>query len=150
MLFGKYVLTSNYDDLFCWKRPNSINVDSETQSVLLEQAGYKLKYELSHKNVALRVVEMEGTKSVLFARNVLGETDMKSEFCVPRAASYGLFLESCHKFTEGEREDFVSINAEIFKKGQNEVRLSSMRTQVVVDVVFKLEEGNQVLRRISS
>jgi hypothetical protein len=147
LLFGKYYLTTNYDDLFCWKKLHEessgdvlINVNSEIQNALIEQVGYKLNYELSHKNALLKVSEASKKDKVLFMKNVLADAELSGGFCLPQVTVYSLAIDSCHKFTQNKNEDLLSIEPSVFKKGANKLKLNALKHQVIVDVLFKFED----------
>lgn len=123
-----------------------INVNSETQKALIEQEGYKLNYELSHKNVQFKITEPT-TKSVVLSKNILNESELKGSICLPQAVNYNLLIESCHKFTQETTDsDLIPLESSLFTKNKNTLKLVSLKTQVVVDVVFKFEDVNDEKR----
>lgn len=145
LLFGSYYLTTNYDDLFCWKKQNdqqkhlTINVNSELQNVLIEQTGNKLNYKLSHKNALLKI--LDSNKNVLFTKNILSSNDLSGDLCLPNAVDYLASVESCHKFS-GEENGLIKISSGLFKKNSNLLYLEAKKHQMTVDVVFKFDDLN--------
>lgn len=138
LLFGNYLIATNYDDLFCWLKKDSINVNSEHQMYLLEQSGYLLNYELSHKNTLIKIVE--NNDQVLFSKNVLNDNDLISKICLPAAKDYKLLVESRYKYTTSDSDiDTFHIESVMFKKNLNKIILKALKTQVIIDVVFKFE-----------
>ena len=116
------------------------------EKVLVEQVGYKLNYELSHKNVILKITEASNTNSILFSKNVLQDAEQKAAICLPQAVNYNLVIESCHKFTQNPEQDVVLVESSLFRKTQNTLRLNSLKIQVTVDIVFKFEDVNDKKR----
>jgi hypothetical protein len=138
LLFGNYLLTTNYDDLFCWKKQNSININSENQNYLLEQSGYILNYELSHKNSLFKLNDGE---QVLFSKNILNDNDLSGKLCLPDARDYKVLIESCHKYTNTESDvDIIPIESSLFVKNSNKIALKALKTQVIIDVLFKFDD----------
>lgn len=149
LLFGNYYLTTNYDDLFCWKKQNdqqkhlTISVNSEIQNVLIEQTGYKLNIKLSHRNSLLKITDT--TKNVLFTKNVLTQSDQIGDLCLPTASDYLAIIESCHKFTNSNSntdQDVIPISSSLFKKNANTLNLNAQKHQLAVDIVFKFDDLN--------
>lgn len=152
LLFGKYELTTNYDDVFCWKpqsaRPGdmstqgklTINIDSESQMVRIEQVGYKLTVRVSHGGAHLKLIKAKQPDTVLFSRNVLTDsTELTSTLCLPQRDHYRLLIDSCHKFTRSE-PDAVEIKPDMLQRGSNTLDLVAYRHKVSVRVHFRLAE----------
>jgi hypothetical protein len=146
LLFGEYVLTSNYDDLFCWNNVNaanvvSITVNSELQRVQIDQTGYRLNYRLSHRNAMLKLVD--ASKNVLLSKNIINEQDLSGQVCLPRIADYSLQIDSCHLFSsESGSENLVKVSAGLFKRNANTLTLSAQKHLTNVDISFKFEDLN--------
>jgi hypothetical protein len=123
-----------------------INVNSETQKVLIEQEGYQLHYELSHKNAQLKINDAT-SKSLVFAKNILNDAELKGTICLPKAVSYILLIESCHKYTQEPTDfDLITIESSLLTKGKNSLKLNSLKHQVNVDIVFKFDNVNDKTR----
>lgn len=151
LLFGKYELTTNYDDVFCWKpqaagaaatahkTPIVINIDSESQMVRVEQLGFRLNLKLSHGGVTLKLVDASRPEHVLYSRNILAEStaELSNLVCLPQIASYRLLIDSCHKFTPNE-PDSLDITPKLFSKGENNVNLVAFKHRLDAIVSFKL------------
>lgn len=152
LLFGKYEMTTNYDDVYCWKPQSNepkgsrssstiiINIDSETQMVRVEQLGFKLNVKLSHGNVNLKLVETKNS-NVLFSRNILASDELSSTICLPQIADYRLLIESCHRFTANE-PDAVDIVPKMLTRGENSISLIALKHKLNVVVSFKLLDLN--------
>ena len=143
LLFGDYLLSTNYDDLFCWKENSKmssilINVNAESQNVLIEHNGYAMNFQMSHKSALIKVLDLD--ERVLLSKNVQTEADLRQSFCLPEAKRYAIHIDSCYKYTDQE-EDFIEIGVGLLKKGENKISLQATKTQLVVDVVFKADEA---------
>lgn len=127
LLFGKYELTTNYDDILCWKDQSAdnkliINIDSELQKVTIEQVGYKLNYKFSHANVNFKIVEAAKRDNVLLSKSLLTANDLTNSICLSKN-NYVMFIDSCHKFTATHEPDTIEINSNVFKKGMINSRM---------------------------
>jgi len=131
MLFGKYQLFSNYDELYCWSANEPFSINSESENVQLKQSGFKLNYACSHKNVLVKLMKQD---NVLFSKNMLNTADLKGSFCLPEATKYSLSIESCHKFTDSPDSDFVQIDANVFKRGSNQINLVAKKHLVKIEI----------------
>jgi hypothetical protein len=149
LLFGKYALSTNYDDLYCWKKAYdikedfaTISIQSETQQILIEQVGFKLNYELSHKNVHIKLENDSNDKNkFLFETDIATDPQRTGAVCVPRAVNLNLFIESCHQFT---KSGLVQIKgADFFRREKNFLKLTSQRVQVDVEIKFKFEDAGK-------
>lgn len=138
LLFGDYLITTNYDDLFCWKDQKTVSIDSENQAYQLNQSGFKLNYQLSHKNAVLKV-----DKQII---NVKNSKDLKGLLCLPGAKDYNLIIESCYKYTEVAADtDTVKLSSVLFKKNSNKIILKAVSVQVDFEVLFKNEDSAEVV-----
>ncbi len=131
MLFGKYQLSSNYDELYCWSSNEPFSINSESENVQLKQTGFKLNYACSHKNVLIKLVKQN---NVLFSKNMLNAADLKGSFCVPDATKYSLNIESCHKFTDSLESDVIQIDPSVFKRGSNQINLVAKKHLVKIEI----------------
>lgn len=139
LLFGDYKLITSMDDLFCWSQNNGIiSVNSEKQQVEIQQSGYKLNYKLSHNQVNLKLQDKTG-KTTLMSKNVVSDSEMSGQVCVPQIDEYQIQIESCHLFGSGE-ENVVKIGRDVFKRNANQVDLVSTKHLLQVEVVFKYDE----------
>ena len=144
LLFGNYYLTTNYDDLFCWKTNKPavlININSENQNVLLEQSGFLLNYQFSHPNTLFKIQE---NNEVLVEKNLKTTSDLSGFVCLPQATNYELLIESCHKYSTSAADfDIFPLSSSLFQKSLNKINLKADKTQAVFDVSFKFDESSQ-------
>jgi len=139
LLFGDYVISTNYDDLFCWKDQKKITIDSENKKITLSQAGFRLTYQLSHRNAVLKLGDL--------TTNVQTDSDRKGEWCLPAAKDYQLVIKSCHKYTEPASDvENVLVSQQLFKKNANKLSLRATKVQVDLQVVFRFEDSKQVVK----
>lgn len=129
LLFGDYLISTNYDDLFCWKEQKTLSIDSENQAYTLTQLGFVFNYELSHKNALLKVNDL--------TREIKSRSDLKGYLCLPQAKDYQLVIESCHKYTEAAADyDKIQLSQSLFKRNANTIVLKATRVQVDFEVIF--------------
>lgn len=135
LLFGDYSVTTNYDDLFCWAQDQrKISINSENQLYQLKQSGFKLNYQLSHKNAVLKVDTQ--------VKNIQSNADLSGVFCLPKAQDYQMIIESCHKYTDIDADvDHVTVGKAVFKKQANTVNLKATKVQVDFEITFKNEDA---------
>ncbi|RNA38965.1 nodal modulator 1-like [Brachionus plicatilis] len=149
LLFGKYQLNTNYDDLYCWKTPNNqqsltVNVNSENQKILIQQQGFKLRYKLSHKNSVLSLID--GEKNILFSRNIIKNGDLSDEICLPKKADYTIQIDSSHRFTDTKSDrDTINLKSDIFHKGANQLDLNALKHKVTVDLIYQFNDDKEKL-----
>ena len=109
LLFGDYILTTNYDDLFCWKGQKKISITSEIQQFELVQSGFLLNYQLSHKNAKLSLNGLN--------KEIKSNSDPNGVLCLPQAKDYSVTIDSCHKYTESSNDiDSIEISNKVFQK----------------------------------
>lgn len=138
LLFGDYVLSTNYDDLFCWKGHKKISITSEIQQYELAQSGFLLNYQLTHKNAKLSLNGL--------IKDITTNTDLNGVFCLPQAKDYSLTIDSCHKYTESSSDiDTIQISEKVFQKNGNKVNLKATRVRVDFQVLFKFDDMKQVV-----
>jgi hypothetical protein len=142
LLFGKYQLSTNYDNLFCWKQETRdsnkliINIDSETQTVRIEQVGFKINVQLSHANANIKIVESAKKDSILYSKNILSDSDLSGSICLTQITNYKLLIDSCHKFTQNEPDTF-EISSKLFTKDSNNIKLVALKHKLTVEILFK-------------
>lgn len=136
LLFGDYAIATNYDDLFCWKGVKKIVIDSERKTFELKQSGFLFNYELSHKNAVLKLNGLE--------RNINVDSDLKGVYCLPEAKEYQMTIESCHRYTDVDGDsDSVVIGQNVYRRGENTMKLMASRVQVDFEVLFRIDDLKQ-------
>ena len=129
LLFGEYSITTNYDDLFCWQDQRKISINSENQVYHLKQSGFKLNYQLSHRNAVLTIEN--------HVRNIQTNSDLTGVFCLPNAQDYQLAVESCHRYTETDGEiDQLKVSQAVFQKQANSLHLKATKVRDDFEVLF--------------
>ena len=149
LLFGHYQLSTNYDDLYCWKMLDnhqtlSINVNSDLQKISIQQQGFKLRYKLSHKNSVLSLVDKE--KNILYSRNIIKTSDLSDEICLPKKADYTIRIDSSHRFTDTKSDqDTIDLKSDIFTKNSNQLNLNALKHKVTLDVIYLFNDDKDKL-----
>lgn len=139
LLFGDYLISTNYDDLFCWKNKKKLTIDSENQVFELNQSGFLLNYQFSHKNAVVKIDTI--------VKNIQTNNDLKGVFCLPKAIDYDLTIESCHRYTDNAGEtDLIKLDQDFFKKDANKVHLKASKVQVDFEVLFKNDQSAQDIK----
>jgi hypothetical protein len=162
LLFGNYILTTNYDDVYCWKKFDEslkdnqaivININSQLKNIVLEQVGYKLNYELTHKNAVVKIVEAGNENAILYSRNIQNNNDLVGNLCVPELKNYELIIDSCHSYRldsphlkESSKVNLITINQDMFKRNSNKLKLVAFKNLLKAEIIFKLENLNDKKR----